>query len=68
MNCENYQDLLSYFVDGSLISKNENDLKAHLTNCAACAAVSTDLQAIVSFCLEHRGCPLAQLDQVRVEG
>ena len=55
MNCENYQDLLSDFVDGSLTSKNENDLKAHLTTCAACAAVSADLQAIVSFCLEHRG-------------
>src|SRR5205085_11958283 len=54
MNCENYQDLLSDFVDGSLTSKNENDLKAHLTTCAACAAVSADLQAIVSFCLEPR--------------
>ena len=55
MNCEKYQDLLSAFIDGSLIPEEHNKVEAHLRNCGVCAAARNDLDAIVVFCRENRG-------------
>jgi len=55
MNCENYQDLLSAFIDGSLIPEEHNRVEAHLRDCGVCADARNDLDAIVVFCREHRG-------------
>jgi len=55
MNCENYQDLLSDFIDGSLTSQDQNRVEAHLRACDVCDTARADLEAIVGFCLEHRG-------------
>lgn len=55
MNCQQYQDLLSDFIDGSLTPSDRERIEAHLGVCGVCAEASSDLGAIVSFCLEHRG-------------
>lgn len=55
MNCENYQDLLSDFVDGSLSPQDHNRVETHLSVCSVCAEARSDLNAIVGYCLEHRG-------------
>ena len=55
MNCEKYQDLLSDFIDGSLASQDHNSIEAHLSACGVCAEVRGDLDAIVTYCHEHRG-------------
>jgi Putative zinc-finger len=54
MNCENYQDLLSEFIDGSLVPEDHNQVEIHLSECVACAEVRGDLDAIAVFCREHR--------------
>ena len=55
MNCENYQDLLSDFIDGSLTPQDHNSVETHLSVCVVCAEARSDLDAIVGYCLEHRG-------------
>lgn len=55
MNCENYRDLVSDFIDGSLSPQDHNRVETHLSVCGACAEARSDLNAIVGFCLEHRG-------------
>jgi hypothetical protein len=55
MNCENYQDLLSDFIDGSLTPQDYNSVETHLSVCIVCAEARNDLDAIVGFCREHRG-------------
>ena len=55
MNCEKYQDLLSDFIDGSLTPEDHNGVETHLRVCGVCAEARSDLDAIVGFCLEHRG-------------
>jgi predicted anti-sigma-YlaC factor YlaD len=55
MNCEKYQNLLSDFIDGSLTPEDHNSVEAHLSVCVVCAEAKSDLDAIVGFCLEHRG-------------
>ena len=55
MNCEKYQDLLSDFIDGSLASQDHHSIEAHLSACGVCAEVRGDLDAIVTYCHEHRG-------------
>jgi len=55
MNCEKYQDLLSGFIDGSLIPEEHNRVEAHLSDCGVCAEARIDLDAIVVFCRENRG-------------
>jgi hypothetical protein len=54
MNCEKCQNLISEFVDGSLGSEDYEQVRAHAGACRDCAAVLSDLSAIVSFCREHR--------------
>lgn len=48
MNCDQCQELLSDFLDGTLTGAERLLLGRHLTDCAACAAVRDDLGAIVS--------------------
>ena len=55
MNCEKYQDLLSDFIDGSLASQDQKSIEAHLSACGVCTEVRGDLDAIVTYCYEHRG-------------
>jgi hypothetical protein len=55
MNCEKYQDSLSDFIDGLLLSEDHSNLEAHLSVCDACADARRDLDAIVGYCREHRG-------------
>jgi len=55
MNCENYQNLLSDFLDGSLTPEDHNRVEAHLSDCGVCAEARRDLDAIVMFCHENRG-------------
>jgi anti-sigma factor RsiW len=55
MNCENYQDLLSDLIDGSLSPQDQNRVETHLSVCGACAEARSDLNAVVGFCREHRG-------------
>src|SRR5713226_9809414 len=55
MNCEEYQDLLSDFLDGSLAPEDHHRVEAHLNACGVCAEARSDLDAIVVFCRENRG-------------
>jgi len=55
MNCENYQDLLSAFIDGSLIPEDHKNVETHLLDCVVCAEARGDLYSIVVFCRENRG-------------
>ena len=55
MNCENYQILLSEFVDGTLTTEDCARVELHLTSCPDCADARNDLRVIVDFCLEQRG-------------
>jgi hypothetical protein len=55
MNCEQYQDVLSDFIDGSLAPEDHNSVAAHLSVCGDCAAARNDVGAIVGFYHEHRG-------------
>ena len=55
MNCENYRDLLSDFIDRSLTPQDRAKVEAHLSTCDACAEARADLDLIVGFCGEHRG-------------
>ncbi len=55
MNCENYQTLLSEFVDGTLTTEDCARVELHLTSCPECADARNDLRVIVDFCLEQRG-------------
>ena len=36
LNCENYEPLISAMIDGELETRERNELKSHLQNCAMC--------------------------------
>ena len=55
MNCENYQLLLSDFVDGALTAEDCTRLELHLNSCPDCNDARNDLSVIVNFCREQRG-------------
>jgi len=55
MNCENYQELLSDFIDGSLSPEEHQSVGVHLGICSVCAEARSDLDTIVGFCADHRG-------------
>ena len=55
MNCGQYQDLLSDFVNGSLATDEHTSVATHLSACGSCEEARSDLDAIVGFCAEHRG-------------
>jgi len=44
MNCENYQFLLSEFVDGTLTAEDGARVELHLTSCPDCADARNDLR------------------------
>jgi hypothetical protein len=55
MNCENYQILLSDFVDGTLTAEDCTRLELHLGSCPDCTDAGNDLRVIVDFCRGQRG-------------
>ena len=55
MNCENYQILLSDFVDGALSAEDCTRLELHLSSCSDCTDARGDLSVIVDFCRGQRG-------------
>jgi hypothetical protein len=55
MNCENYETLLSDFVDGALMAEDCARLELHLNSCPDCNDARNDLSVIVDFCREQRG-------------
>ena len=55
MNCEKCQELLSDFLDGVLSDDDHRTLGAHLEECLSCYGAHRELDAIVSFCRDHRG-------------
>jgi hypothetical protein len=55
MNCENCQDLIHDFLDGSISQSDELALNTHLQHCLDCESVRHDLGAIIGFCQSHRG-------------
>jgi len=55
MNCENYQILLSDFVDGALPAEDCTRLELHLNSCLDCNDARNDLSVIVDFCRGERG-------------
>jgi hypothetical protein len=55
MNCENYQILLSDFVDGALSAEDCTRLELHFSSCPDCNDARNDLSVIVDFCREQRG-------------
>lgn len=46
---------MSEFLDGTIEPSARVEFSAHLSECAACAAVRDELSSIVSFCRTHRG-------------
>jgi hypothetical protein len=55
MDCEKCQELLSDYIDGDLAFEERRLLSAHLEECLDCYSIRQDLEALVSFCEEHRG-------------
>ncbi len=55
MNCEQCQELIHDFVDGSISRSDESILNTHLNECLDCESVRHDLTAIVDFCHKRRG-------------
>ena len=55
MNCENCQELIHDFLDGSISRSDEIALDTHLQHCLDCDCVRQDLASILGFCRSHRG-------------
>ena len=55
MNCEKCQELLSDFLDGALSGEDQSTFDAHMEECLPCFNVRSEVNAIVSFCRDHRG-------------
>jgi|SRR6185369_17589166 len=55
MNCENCQELIHDFLDGSISQSDEVALNTHLQQCLDCDNVREDLSSILGFCRAHRG-------------
>ncbi len=52
MNCEQYQELISAFLDNDLDEATFTNVQAHLALCAECAKVCEDCAMILDFCSE----------------
>ncbi len=52
MNCEQYQELISAFLDNDLDEENFKNVQSHLALCAECAKVCEDCAMILDFCSE----------------
>jgi anti-sigma factor RsiW len=55
MNCENCQELLSEFLDGTLGHAEHTAVGAHLAACSLCAAAREDFHAIIAAARDARG-------------
>ena len=55
MNCENCQELIHDFLDGSISQSDEFALNTHLQQCLDCDSVRQDLSSILGFFRAHRG-------------
>jgi len=55
MNCENCQELIHDFLDGSISRIDEIALNTHLEQCLDCDSVRHDLESILGYCRTHRG-------------
>lgn len=54
MNCEKCHELLSDFLDGTMVDENRALLSVHLDECLSCACVREELHSIVSVAHESR--------------
>src|SRR5947209_10577766 len=54
MNCENCQELLSEFLDGTLGHREHAAVSAHLAACPACALARQEFHAIISAARDSR--------------
>lgn len=52
MNCEQYQELISAFLDNDLDGATFKNVQSHLALCAECAKVCEDCAMILDFCSE----------------
>ena len=52
MNCEQYQELISAFLDNDLDEGIFKNVQSHLALCAECAKVCEDCAMILDFCSE----------------
>ncbi|MEO8074373.1 MAG: zf-HC2 domain-containing protein [Acidobacteriota bacterium] len=52
MNCEQYQELISAFLDNDLDEAIFKNVQSHLALCAECAKVCEDCAMILDFCSE----------------
>ncbi len=52
MNCEQYQELISAFLDSDLDEATFKNVQSHLALCAECAKVCEDCAMILDFCSE----------------
>jgi hypothetical protein len=48
MQCANYQEQLSEFLDGDLGSSERHDVEKHLRTCAVCSTVRDDLARLIA--------------------
>lgn len=53
MNCEQYQELISAFLDNDLDESTFTDVQSHIAFCAECAKVCEDCAMILDFCSEE---------------
>lgn len=53
MNCEQYQELISAFLDNDLDEATFTDVQSHLAVCAECAKVCEDCAMIIDLCSEE---------------
>ncbi len=54
MNCEKCHELLSDFLDGTMVNENRTLLSAHLNECLNCACVREELHSIIGVAHESR--------------
>ncbi|REJ79126.1 MAG: hypothetical protein DWQ47_06695 [Acidobacteria bacterium] len=50
MNCGNYQNLISAFLDGELDADTWKAVEGHMEACEECSNVFTDFSSILDFC------------------
>ncbi len=69
MNCEQYQEKISQFVDGELPPAEENDLFTHLSTCENCRKFLKDVIALDNTISSTRQITVpASLDRKVLEG
>lgn len=52
MNCGNYQNLISSYLDGELDAETWRSIESHLGECDECTKVYSDFSTILEFCDE----------------